>query len=249
MATKYPRKAGIYKLTCIPNGKIYIGKAVNINKRMARHKNCMTGKSKDQGILPKAIKKYGWDSFNVEIIEIYEIFDKKNDNDRLLEREAFYIDHFNALDLSIGYNMCRYSNDNTGKPCSEETRRKISEGNMGKKHTSESKERIRLAQLGKKRSPETIEKMRIISSGRIPSKETREKMRLARLGHVYTEEVRRKISISTSRTKKSLGFKHSEETKQKMRLARLGKKRSPETMEKIKQTRIRNRKELTKSDE
>lgn len=36
----YPKAAGIYKLTCDNNGKIYIGKSINIRKRLESHKNC-----------------------------------------------------------------------------------------------------------------------------------------------------------------------------------------------------------------
>jgi predicted GIY-YIG superfamily endonuclease len=38
--TTYSDKAGIYKLTCSNNGKVYIGKSVNLYKRLNRHKNC-----------------------------------------------------------------------------------------------------------------------------------------------------------------------------------------------------------------
>ena len=40
MQTAHLKSAGIYKLTCSTNGKIYIGKAVNLYKRLNRHKNC-----------------------------------------------------------------------------------------------------------------------------------------------------------------------------------------------------------------
>ena len=36
---EYPKEAGIYKLTCSDNGKIYIGKAVNLYNRINAHKN------------------------------------------------------------------------------------------------------------------------------------------------------------------------------------------------------------------
>lgn len=82
----YPKKAGIYKLTCV-NGKVYIGKSVNIFNRLRQHKN-----PKVKYHLQNAILKYGWDSFTVEILEVYDKFDKEKDNKFLLERESFYIE-------------------------------------------------------------------------------------------------------------------------------------------------------------
>jgi predicted GIY-YIG superfamily endonuclease len=35
---KYPKEAGIYKFVCSVNGKTYIGKAINISLRIAKHK-------------------------------------------------------------------------------------------------------------------------------------------------------------------------------------------------------------------
>jgi len=89
---KYPTNAGIYKLTCSVNGKIYIGKAVNISSRMANHK--YNGrKSIGRCFFENALIKYGWDSFNIEILEIFEDFDKNNDNHKLsiFQKEAEYI--------------------------------------------------------------------------------------------------------------------------------------------------------------
>jgi group I intron endonuclease len=77
-------KAGVYKLECINNGKVYIGKTINFSRRLRDHKN---SKRKDR--LQNAIRKHGWDSFSIEILEIVENFDKLEDNDHLLMREAY----------------------------------------------------------------------------------------------------------------------------------------------------------------
>ena len=93
---KYPKGAGIYKLTCIRNGKVYIGKSVNMYFRLSCHKSCEK-KTKGRYYFENAIIKYGWDSFNVEILESIDNFDKKNDNIELLEKESFYIQLFIQL--------------------------------------------------------------------------------------------------------------------------------------------------------
>lgn len=54
----------IYKLTA-PNGKVYIGQAININRRFSSYRNLSC---KEQQKLYNSIKKYGWDNFKKEIL-------------------------------------------------------------------------------------------------------------------------------------------------------------------------------------
>ena len=91
----YPNKVGIYKLTCDNNGKIYIGKSVNIKQRLNNHKHSWKS-SKKRWYLQNAIIKHGGESFNVEILEIVENFNKLKDNDILLEREEYYINVYDT---------------------------------------------------------------------------------------------------------------------------------------------------------
>jgi len=194
--SKYPTEAGIYKLTCNNNGKIYIGKSVNIRKRLSDHKS--SGKnSKRNCHFQNAVTKYGWNSFSVEILEIFENFDKLKDNSSLLSREEYYISLFDSTNGAIGYNKCKYSNDGTGIPLSEEHRAKIGKANLGKILSEETKEKMRQSKLGKPRKPVTEEskekmrkpkceghgeKLRKANLGKILSEETKEKMRQDKLG-------------------------------------------------------------------
>ena len=59
--TEWPKSAGIYKITCVSNGKIYIGKSINIDQRIKSHKYSEKN-SGYHGRFQNAIKKYGWDS-------------------------------------------------------------------------------------------------------------------------------------------------------------------------------------------
>ena len=154
MNTEYTKEAGIYKLTC-SNGKIYIGKSVNLNKRLNAHKNSYK-KPRSVNFLQNAITKYGWAAFNVEILETFKNFDKLKDNDYLLEREAYYIQLYESFNRDKGYNVCTFSNDMTGMTFSAETRERM----KGARHTPESKEQIRKAITGMKRSDESKAKMR-----------------------------------------------------------------------------------------
>lgn len=189
--SEYVNNAGIYKLTCHKNNKVYIGKSINIRNRLKQHRS-----SKNVSLLQRAILKHGWDSFNIEILEIVEDFDKLKDNVSLLEREAYYIELFESADTTKGYNVSKFSTDRTGLICSEETKKKISIGNLGKKYSDETREKMR-----KPKSDETREKMRNSKLGKPSNK----------LGKKLSPETRGKIREA------NLGKKLSEETKEKMR--------------------------------
>jgi group I intron endonuclease len=260
----YYNCAGVYKITCMINDKSYIGKSVNILKRMNAHKNC---KKPDQKMsyFHEAILKYGWDSFTVEILESFPVFDKQKDNVKLLEREAFYIKKYRTTDKNFGYNLCAYSNDGTGRPLSEEHKQKlrimssgkthtqsakdkVSEANLGRKFTIEHREKLRRAKLGIKRGPfseEHKEKLRQANIGKKMSLESRVKMSEANRGKVLKPEHIEKLRLA------NLGRPRTPETIEKIKLGNIGKKKKPwtdEQREKIKQTKIKN-KQLKKQNE
>lgn len=236
---KYPKKAGIYKLTCSFNSKIYIGKSVNLYARLNRHKNCNKSHAR-RGFLQNAIIKYGWESFSVEVLEIFEDFDNIKDNIPLLEREAYYIELFNCADRDKGYNVCKYSNDGTGIPLSENHKENIRLSKLGKPHTEDHKEKLRYGKLINPMSQESRDKLRKVNLGKTMSQETRKKMSISKTGRKLSDETRQKISEG------NLGRKVSEETKEKMRKPKLtngnlGRPRSEETKEKIRQTKLKNK--------
>lgn len=209
MRVKYPKEAGIYKLTCSISGKIYVGKSVNIKRRLYQHKS-----SKEDGYFQRAVTKHGWDSFEVEILETVENFNKLEDNIHLLEREAYYINLYESTNRDKGYNRCEFSNDTTGNPVSIETREKMRQKkmgntiNLGKTHSPEAKEKMKDAKLGKPN---------LSCVGKVCSDETKNKIRLSKLGKKQTEEHKEKIRLS------NLGRVVTEETREKIRLSNLGK--------------------------
>jgi group I intron endonuclease len=81
----------IYKTTNKINGKIYIGKLV-------RESKVYLGSGK---ILKLSLEKYGRDNFTREIIEYCDC------KTQLIEREKFWIKHYNSTDRNIGYNLTK----------------------------------------------------------------------------------------------------------------------------------------------
>lgn len=102
------------------------------------------------------------------------------------------------------------------KPCSEETRIKMSIAKMGHKgymlgkhHSEESKRKMRLGNIGKHRSEETKLRIKLAKIGKYASEETKRKMSESGMGHIGY----------------MLGKHHSIETKTKMRNSQIGKSR------------------------
>lgn len=95
---KNEKICGIYKITNLVNGKVYIGKSVNIKKRWIGH----ASKSKVcDYVLYKAIRKYGLDNFKFEVVE-------QCDEPLLNDREKYYIALYRSYigwSDARGYNM------------------------------------------------------------------------------------------------------------------------------------------------
>jgi len=128
----------IYCAINIINGKIYIGlTTIPLEKRKIKHKS--TSKKGDTPFC-RAIRKYGWKSFN------WKIIDYGNTKEELSDLERLYIDMFCSAMPEIGYNNTyggeiSFPTFSTIKKMkksqsnrSEETRRRISESKKGEKN-------------------------------------------------------------------------------------------------------------------
>lgn len=89
----------IYKITN-PSNKVYVGKTYDLRKRINSHK-CSAKKGRNL-ILHNSIRKYGWDSHQLEIIETV-------DDTLLDEREIFWVNELKTYcqDNPMGMNMTK----------------------------------------------------------------------------------------------------------------------------------------------
>lgn len=113
-----PKIAGIYKLTNLVNGKIYIGKSVNLYVRTLQHRQEASRPARRSYPISKAIQKYGWDNFELVILETCPNLSKQD----ILLREAVWIEKYHSTDKEKGYNIAHHSNDCSGIVRSIETR-------------------------------------------------------------------------------------------------------------------------------
>lgn len=157
-------ESGIYIIKNIINGKIYIGSAVNLVRRLKYHKWGLDKNIHYNIYLQRAWVKYGESAF---VFEKYLFCDKKD----LIFYEQLTID---AMIVRYGreniYNLCLTAGSTLGRMHSDETKRKIglkSKGRWtGKYHTEETKRRMSIAQTGRTFTQEAREKMSKTRMGR-----------------------------------------------------------------------------------
>lgn len=143
--SKYLKISGIYSIINQINGKRYIGQAYSLYNRCNNHRNYKSGAPK----LNSAIQKYGIENFQFVILE-------ECPKELLNEREEYWILFYDTLNPDKGYNLIQRQ-DIKRIPCSQETKKKISqkfkelfpEGRSGeknpfygKKHSQESKDAV-----------------------------------------------------------------------------------------------------------
>lgn len=151
-----PLTAGIYKITCLADDKIYIGSAVNLRKRWINHKSSLNTGNHRNNYLQKAWNKYGELCFTIEILELCE-------RSVAIEREQYYLDLLQPY-KERGFNLATHAGLSTlGRVHSPETRAKLG-GNKGRKFSAETKARVSAAGLGRITSEETRAKISMSNS-------------------------------------------------------------------------------------
>lgn len=100
---------GVYEIINLVNGKIYIGKSIDIERRWNHHKY---GKTKL--VLSNSIKKYGLNNFKFTIIETFnsEKYDKVSLERELTKSEQKWMDLKKSYTKEIGYNIDKVSKPN-----------------------------------------------------------------------------------------------------------------------------------------
>jgi group I intron endonuclease len=138
-------KKGIYAIRNKVNGKLYIGKSINIHDRIKQHATLLNTKSKDENrYLINSWFKYGRENFEYFVLEYVE--DSLNIEELLKEKELYWIIFHRTIDSKNGYNLRLDSS--TNMIVHAETRLKLKES-LKKRFTDE-KERQKVATFFKK---------------------------------------------------------------------------------------------------
>jgi group I intron endonuclease len=178
---------GIYKITN-PNGKIYIGQSVDIERRWYHYNK---KDIRNQPLLNRSITKYGVENHKFEIVEECNI-------EQLNEREIYWTYYYNAIHP---YGLVLRIGGRSGH-LSEEMKRKIGNGNKGKIVSDDTKQKISLSKMGNQyrlntlHTKETKQKMSKSHIGKKDSEKTKQNKSQSAKGRVKTAEWRQNISNS-----------------------------------------------------
>jgi group I intron endonuclease len=126
--------AGIYKITCCVNKRIYIGSSINIKIRIRAHINSLRKNKHINKSLQNSYNKHGEWEF---IYECIEAVNKDINTEELLKIEQRYLDKLTPWDETIGFNLCKIASKppcRKGAVFTEEHKKKISAARKGKKH-------------------------------------------------------------------------------------------------------------------
>lgn len=210
---------GIYKFRFITNfNKQYCGEGDDLYDRLVRQypqEIKKLEKNKKTRPLIKAIKKYGWENIEIEIIDYGEHL---RDKDTRIALETACIIEYNSLIknehgiLGHGYNVSLGGMNMKGYKHTKETRKRMSEINgknmLGKHHSEATKEKMRnkiITEKTKKQLSESGKKL--YQNGYInPRKgkhltdETKNKLSIAHTGKTLSEQ--HKLNISKNNASK-----------------------------------------------
>jgi len=127
----------VYSIFNKLNGKIYIGKTNDPERRWRRHRRTAKDDDNyDKFYIHRAIAKYGVNNFT---FTAFQTFEKEEDCNAA---EIYWIKFFNCRDSKFGYNLTNGGEGCSGRVFSEETIEKMRQKALGRKHTPETLEKI-----------------------------------------------------------------------------------------------------------
>lgn len=185
-------RAYVY-LICLPDGGIYVGKALDPEKRFESHRR----KSSNERVR-RSISKHGVDEHDFLVLELHEAPSRREAEEQAYEAESFWINYL----CMLGADLVNQTAGGLGLiDPSNASREKMRQGALGNKRC-----------VGRVLSEETRKK--ISAAARAPTEEQRRKMSAAAskrtgeknsfFGRKHTHETRAKISVNNGSRKTSL---------------------------------------------
>jgi len=163
---------GIYAITHLRTGRVYVGSASNISKRWSAHRKALRLGRHLNPHLQLAWTKYGECAFSFSIIEV---------TDNLTAREQFWIDELQAV--AEGFNICPIARSSRGVkrgPMRAETKERISAAQRGVPRPY-----VRFLKGTKKLTFAQAEEIRNAFGGQLRKQGLKQQPSLADIGRLY----------------------------------------------------------------
>lgn len=128
-------KAGIYMWIHKESGKIYIGSAFDLSKRLRNYFKISYLKQADYYI-SRALLRYSHLAFSLSMIEYIDITNLSKEDARklILEREQYYLDFIFLEDKPNTYNINPSAGSRLGSLHTEKTKALLSQAMAGENH-------------------------------------------------------------------------------------------------------------------
>lgn len=175
---------GVYMITCLPNGKRYIGSSYDIYKRLQEHLGHLARNDHGNRYLQEAWNFYGEEAFDIVILEEC-LPDVRNTRERAL-----------ILEHSPEWNLKLPNLERDTWTASEETRARISAAGRGRQKSEEHRAKIGESQVGKKLSQATRDKIAAAHTGKKLSEEHKRRVGESGKGRAKSPEMRAKNSLA-----------------------------------------------------
>nr|YP_009072335.1 GIY-YIG endonuclease [Sclerotinia borealis]AHX82999.1 GIY-YIG endonuclease [Sclerotinia borealis] len=188
-------KCGVYRWINLETNKSYVGSSVNLGRRFSTYYS-YEYLTKNSYTISRALLKYGYSSFRLDILEYCD----KSD---VFAREQHYLDLFQPE-----YNILKSAGSLLGFKHSVSTRERLSNFYTGRSISEQVKAKMSESQRGRTHSAEALANMSLAKLGRILTEEHKNNISVAAIGKTHSEESKFKIS----KTKGTAVVVHDTET-------------------------------------
>lgn len=195
MIRSIPRnhEAGVYSITNLKNGRVYVGSSISMCGRMLTHRRLLRRNKHGNQFLQNSWNKHGQANFKFDVIE-------ECDPSEITTREQHWIDTLKAYDSEYGYNQARYVEQNM----------------LGRKHSKTSRAKMSASRkdnpLQAANQIAATKAAAIANRGKPRSQEVKDKMSKTRKARKFKNSLETRTAIS----KANKGRKHTPEAKAKM---------------------------------
>lgn len=188
--------SGIYAIVNNVNGKMYIGQSINLEARESEHFRTLKKNCHHNSYLQKSFNKYGESAFEFTIMELCT-------ESLLNEKESEYIQNFETMNKSKGYNLrsgggVNYLSESSKKKISSTRKKRIAEGSIKIRPIKFTKEmRLRMSE-GLKRHFSNKEARISLSKSKttIPLELVKEIKTTLRFTELSTKEISERYNVS-----------------------------------------------------